>query len=53
MFEAISRQYPSGDHYLDSHHVSALKYIDIVRRSYIGITSEKDRVTGVVVNPAF
>ena len=34
----------SSDSYLYSHHLSALKCIDIVRRSYIGITSGSKRV---------
>ena len=32
------------DHYLYSQHLSALKCIDTVRRSYIGITSGSERV---------
>ena len=39
----ITRQYSPVDNYLSSHHLSALKHIDIVRRSNIGITSGSER----------
>ena len=42
----ISKQYPYVNDYLNSHDLSALKCIDIVKRSYIGITSGSEGVNG-------
>ena len=40
----ITRQYPPVDNHLYSHRLSALKCIDVLKRSYIGITSGSERV---------